>query len=338
MQMDQTQMAAAMTDAALQQLQRQALAQLHALAVAPAAALAAASPAAAVPAVAPVSAASPAAVANDDKSELEEFRDNVDEKARQAAARSSKKYASEPDAYLRDEFQKIGKEAVRLAERNKYKNDRKELKKLRKRRGQPEETDSSGSSSSSSSDSSDSDSSDSDSSGSSESDEGSKGRSRKRKRGGRKKGEAIDFKRFRRGRARSKGRSKPEKQAKEFFGRHFESNRARWQTTRNEAEGRRLHALRVMMAQLLATTATREEMVRAVTKTIEAMTEALETYDNAHGLDTRAKVTGLESAIVKAAEKQAEQFGKEMRKIITVPRSATAHRGYDHGYEDDDWA
>ena len=251
--MDQTQnlMAAAMADAALQQLQRQALVQPHAPAVAPAAALAAAaaSPAAAVPAVAPVSAAAPAAVANDDKSELEEFRDNVDEKARQAAARSSKKYASEPDAYLRDEFQKIGKEAVRLAERNKYKNDRKELKKLRKRRGQPEETDSSGSSSSSSSnDSSDSDSSDSNSSGCSESDEGSKGRSRKRKRGGRKKGEAIDFKRFRRGRARSKGRSKPEKQAKEFFGRHFESNRARWQTTRNEAEGRRLHALRVMMA------------------------------------------------------------------------------------------
>ena len=338
--MDQTQMAAAMADAALQQLQRQALVQPHAPAVAPAAALAAAaaSPAAAVPAVAPVSAAAPAAVANDDKSELEEFRDNVDEKARQAAARSSKKYASEPDAYLRDEFQKIGKEKVRMAERKKYKNEPKELRRLRKRWGQPEETDSSGSSSSSSSDSSDSDSSDSDSSGSSESDEGSKGRSRKRKRGGRKKGEAIDFKRFRRGRARSKGRSKAEKQAKEFFGRHFKSNQARWQTTRNEAEGRRLHALRVMMAQLLATTATREEMVRAVTKTIEAMTEALETYDNAHGLDTRAKVTGLESAIVKAAEKQAEQFGKEMRKIITVPRSATAHRGYDHGYEDDDWA
>ena len=95
-----------------------------------------------------------------------------------------------------------------------------------------------------------------------------------------------------------------------------------------------------MMAQLLATTATREEMVRAVTKTIEAMTEALETYDNERGLDTHAKVNGLESAIVKAAEKQAEQFGKEMRKIITVPRSATAHRarGYDHEYEADDWA
>ena len=330
-------MAAAMAEAALQQLQRQALGQRHALAVAPAATLAAASPAAAVPTVAPASAAAPAAVAKDDKTELEEYRDNVDEKAKQAAARSSKKYASEPDAYLRDEFQKIGREKVRLAERNKFKNKPKELRKLRKRRGQPKVTDSSGSSSSSDSESSGSDSSDSSDSGS-ESDEGSKGRSRKRKRGGREKGKPLDFKRFRRGRARSKGRSKAEKQAKKFFGRHFEGNRARWRTTRNEAEGRRLHALRVMMAQLLTTTATREEMARAVTKTIEAMTEALETYDNEQGLDTRAKVNGLESAIVKAAEKQAEQFGKEMRKIITVPRSATAHRGYDHEYEADDWA
>ena len=329
----QAQMAAAMTEGALdlQQLQRQVLGQQHASAAAPAAAFSAAAVMAAAPAVS-------AAVEKDvdDRSELEEYRYSVDEEAKKAAGRSSKKYAREPDAYLRDEFQKAGREKVRLAEKKWFRKKPKELKKLRKRRGQPEETNSSGSSSSSSgSDSSDS--SDSDSSGSSESDEVSKGRSRKRKRGSQEKSK-VDFKRFRRGRARSKGRSKPEKQAKEFFSRHFESNRARWQTTRNEAEGRRLHALRVMMAQLLATTATREEMVRAVTKTIEAMTEALETYDNERGLDTHAKVNGLESAIVKAAGKQAEQFGKEMRKIITVPRSATAHRGYDHGYDDDDWA
>lgn len=322
MQMDQTalvqqaQMAAAMTQVALQRQQQQA----------------AAVPAAAAAAPAPV--AAPGAAADEEKSEIQQYKDRVDAKAKKAAAKSNKRYANDADAYLRDEFQKIGQEKVRLAEKKKFRKKPKELHKLRKRRGQTPVTDSS--SSSSSSDSSDgSDCSESsDSSDSDESDDA--GRSRKRKRESRKKGKPIDFKRFRRGRERSKGRSKAEKQAKEFFNRHFEGARARWQTTRNEAEGRRLHALRVMMAQMLTTTATREEMVRAITKTIEAMTEALETYDNAQGLETRAKVNGLEGAIIKAAEKQAEQFGKEMRKIIPVQRAA--HRGRDAEYEDDDWA
>ena len=212
-----------------------------------------------------------------EKSELVDYRERVDKAAEEAAQRSSKEYADDDDAYLREEFQAAGTEAVRLAER-KYRRDPKKLRRLRRRRGQQEVSDSS-----SSSDSSASDSSDSEQDRRSDSDDSERPRKRRKKSSEKKKSErksqtVVEWRKFKKGRARCKGRSKWERRAERYYAREL-GVQSRFTSTSLEMEARHLHQVRMLLAQMAATTATPRQMVHEATSMLENMTDALLAFD-----------------------------------------------------------
>ena len=245
------------------------------------------------------------------KSELEKYKVSVDAEARKAAARSSKKYADDEDAYLREEFQKIGREQVRRAEKKAYSDDKAALRRLRRKRGQPAVTptgtDESGSDSGGGrgkGESSDSDS-DGGSSGNSGSDSDGSGRARKRRKKGsdKKPGQPIEWARLKKGRAHSKGRSKTEKRAEDYYARMLGST-SRFTSARNDSEARRMHQVRMLVAQMSATDATVEQVEREVAKMLETMTDALLAYDQGPTGDSQGQVRLLLDTITIGVRKQ----------------------------------
>jgi len=252
------------------------------------------------------------------KSELAQYQERVDKKAKKAAARSDKKGASDEGAYRLDEYQKIGQAAVRREEKKLYEDDPKELRRLRRRRGQPVESDSSDSNSSD-----DSSGSSSDSSGGSDSDSDGSGRARKRrKKGSKKKGtkkpaEVVEWVRFKKGRARCKGRTRAERRAERLYARTL-AGPSLFTSTHLEAEARRLHQVRMLVAQMGATTATPAQIVRVVSNMLETISDALLVFDNelSRSADTPSLMRTLNGRIADEAERQAPQFGETAARTL----------------------
>ena len=268
----------------------------------------------------------PTTTAKTEKSELAQYQERVDKKAKKAAARSNKKGASDEGAYRLDEFQRIGQAAVRRAEKKEYEDDPKELRRLRRRRGQPAESDSSDSDSSDDS----SGSSNSDSSGDSDSDSDGNGRARKRrKKGSEKKGtkkpaEVVEWVRFKKGHARCKGRTKAERRAERYYARVL-GVQSRFTSTSLEMEARRLHQVRMLVAQMGATTATPAQIVRVVSNMLETMSDALLAFDSglARSADTPSLIRALNGTIADAAGRQAPQFRETAARTL---RGATTQQ------------
>ena len=120
----------------------------------------------------------------------------------------------------------------------------------------------------------------------------------------------VDWEKFRKGRARCKGRTKAEKRAERHYARMW----------RASASLRADVKVRMLLAQMGATTATAAQVVRQATRLLDTMSDALVVYDqSAAAGGSQGQVGALLITITHAAKEQAPQFGETARKTLAVP-------------------
>ena len=127
----------------------------------------------------------------------------------------------------------------------------------------------------------------------------------------------VEWRKFQKGRARCKGRSKWERRAERYYARALGAQ-SRFTSTSLEMEARHLHQVRMLLAQMAATTATPQQMVREATNMLENMTDALLAFDGemARSMDRQGPLHTLNRTITEDAKKQAPQFGETAAKTL----------------------
>ena len=121
----------------------------------------------------------------------------------------------------------------------------------------------------------------------------------------------VEWRKFKKGRARCKGRSKWERRAERYYARVL-GVQSRFTSTSLEMEARHLHQVRMLLAQMAATTATPRQMVREATNMLENITDALLAFDGemSRSMDRQGALHTLNRTITEDAKKQAPQFGE----------------------------